>query len=150
MADKNKDSDSMDILLKVMSFLPPVNAPLGLQRIPVLTEEEITVIKENEQEIQELISERRLQEQINQTELKKLTLEKEREIVNLIKTAEEVEIEEVTDSANGFNLSALVSQSGVGASAGKDNAVSNYRRYKFKRGGEKTEIETPSDDQTEK
>ena len=83
-------------------------------------------------------------------EYEDLEFRKEKAIVDLLETAEEVEIEEMGDTNNAFNIGGAVNQSGVAGNIGKENGVSHYRRYKFKRGGQTTETDDYSEGRTEK
>lgn len=82
-------------------------------------------------------------------EEKELNLRKERAIVDLMEKAEEVEIEEMGDTNNAFNIGGTVGQTGIGGNLGKENGVSHYRRYKFKRGAQTSEIENSSEGKPE-
>jgi hypothetical protein len=150
MADKDRAKEFEKEQIRSMLNSQGKTSPIFGWKIPTPTIEDFAFINLYSEKIRAQQAELIVQEEKNKVELEKLNIEKERAIVNLIKTSEEVEIEEAGDLTNGINLGLLVSQNSVSVNAGKENGVSHYRRYKFKHGRQTTEINDSSDKQAER
>lgn len=129
---------------------------VGMGHLPTMISEVQSMFNNNgssaqssEKEIENMYIEERQKVFLHVEQEKALDLRKERAIIELMEKSEEVEIEEMGDNNKAFSAGVSINQNGGGAHLGTQKGVSYYRRYKFKRGGQTTEIEMSPEGQEE-